>query len=159
MVYGAINEKSEKYYTDLRKVFESIHNKQKEYNWLITDCICYPNNPTTEEMLSKEFCWISGEDLTDLVAKENFQWIWAVLSAFDKTVELSEVLKYNLPYAEGYTGFWKKPLTMQHPLAKVEIVPWDSSLTLIFSNDKEIVTDFKRYFLKSKDLEDYIDSF
>ena len=82
-----------------------------------------------------------------------------MLSAFDKCVNLSEVLKYNLPYADGYRGFWEKPLTMQHPLAKIEIVPWDSTLTLIYSVDKNTVDDFKRYFGKSQDLEEYIDSF
>ena len=159
MVYGAINKNGEENYTNLKKVFDAINNKQLKYNWLITDCICYPDNPKTDEMLSKEYCWLSGEELTDLVTKEEFQWIWAVLSAFDKGVSLSEVLKYNLPYADGYRGFWEKPLTMQHPLAKIEIVPWDSTLTLIYSVDKNTVDDFKRYFGKSQDLEEYIDSF
>lgn len=159
MVYGAISRKDEKYYTDLKKVFASINNKQKEYNWLITDCVCYPSNPKTDEMLSKEYCWITGEDLTDLVTKEKFSWIWAVLSAFDKTVELSDILEYELPYADGYKGFWKKPLTLQHPLAKIEIVPWDSSLVLILSEDKAIVDDFMKCYPKSETLEEYIDSF
>nr|WP_294573825.1 hypothetical protein [uncultured Anaerostipes sp.] len=39
MVYGAMNEKDESWYTQMGKVFEAINNKQKEYNWLITD-IC-----------------------------------------------------------------------------------------------------------------------
>ena len=49
MVYGAINEKGEKYYTYLKKVFDAIDNKQKEYNWLITDCECYPNNQNKDK--------------------------------------------------------------------------------------------------------------
>ena len=28
---------------------------------------------------------------------------------------------------------------MQHPLARIEIVPWDSTLTMIFSDDKGII--------------------
>jgi hypothetical protein len=48
---------------------------------------------------------------------------------------------------------------MQHPLSKLEIVPWDSSLTLIFSENKEIIDDFKNYYPHSQDLEEYIDSF
>lgn len=51
MVYGAINKKGEEYYTNLKKVFDAINNKQLKYNWLITDCICYPDNPKTDEML------------------------------------------------------------------------------------------------------------
>ncbi len=157
MVYGAINEKGEKYYTDLKKVFDAINDKQKEYNWLITDCVCYPNNQEIQELLNKEYCWLSGEELTKIVNHEDFQWIWAVLSGFDKSVELSEVLKYDLPYADGYTGFWKKPLALQHPLSKIEIVPWDGSLTLVLSEEKEIVDSFMESFPYSERLEDYID--
>ena len=82
---------------------------------------------------------LSGKELTEMVNQEDFQWIWAVLSGFDKGIELSEVLKYDLPYADGYTGFWNYPLTLQHPLSKIEIVPWDSSLTLILSEDSMII--------------------
>ena len=156
MIYGAINEKGEVYYTDLKRVFDSIGNRQTEYNWLITDCVCYPDNPKTDAMLSKQYCWISGEDLTSLVHAEDFQWIWAVLCGFDKTVALSEILEYSLPYAEDYEGFWKIPLTMQHPLAKIEIVPWDSLLTLIFSRSKDIIDDFMQYHPQRENLEDYI---
>lgn len=159
MVYGAINENGEPYYTDLKKVFDSIGNIQKQYNWLITDCVCYPLNPLTDVMLRNEYCWISGEKPTDLVNAEEFHWIWAVLSAFDKDISLHDVLRYDLPYADGYDGFWKLPLTMQHPLAKIEIVPWDSSLTLIFCNNKNIINYFRRAFSESENLEDYIRKF
>ena len=157
MVYGAINAKGEKYYTYLKKLFDSIANRQIEYNWLITDSICYPENPETDAMLREDYCWITGEDLTELVAQEDFQWIWAVLSGFDKTVELSDVLKYTLPSAEDYDGFWRKPISMQHPLAKIEIVPWDSSMTMIFSDDKGIIDNFREAYPFSEDIEEYID--
>ena len=65
------------------------------------------------------------------------------------------MLKYDLPYADGYPGFWKNPLTLQHPLAKIEIVPWDSALTLILSEEKEIVDTFRKYFRQSEDLAEY----
>ena len=103
MVYGAINEKGEAYYTDLGRVFDSIGNRQAEYNWFITDCVCYPNHPETAAMLSKPYCWISGEDLTRLVRTENFQWIWAVLCGFDKAITL---IRYLL-VIEGVFYFYR----------------------------------------------------
>lgn len=157
MVYGAINAKGEKYYTYLKKLFNSIDNRQREYSWLITDCVCYPDNPKTDAMLSKDYCWISGEDLTDLIAQEDFQWIWAVLSAFDKSVALEDVLKYDLPRTEDYEGFWGKPISMQHPLARIEIVPWDSTMTMIFSDDKSIIDSFRAWYPFSEDFEEYLD--
>ena len=157
MVYGAVNRKDEKYYTSLKKLFDAINNKQLEYNWLITDCTCYPENPKTDAMLRKDYCWLTGKELTDLVKQEDFQWIWAVLSGFDKSVELSDILKYDLPYAEDYEGFWSKPVSMQHPLAKIEIVPWDSSMTMIFSDDKGIIDSFRAAYPLSEDFEEYIE--
>ena len=157
MVYGAVNRKDEKYYTSLKKLFDAINNKQLEYNWLITDCTCYPENPKTDAMLRKDYCWLTGEELTDLVTQEDFQWIWAVLSGFDKSVELSDVLKHELPYAEDYEGFWSKPVSMQHPLAKIEIVPWDSSMTMIFGDDKGIIDSFRAAYPLSEDFEEYIE--
>lgn len=82
MVYGAIIRQGEKYYTDLGKVFRAIQNEQVDYNWLITDCVCYPQNPEIDQLLAKEYCWLSGEKLTEIVEQESFQWIWAILSGF-----------------------------------------------------------------------------
>ncbi len=64
-------------------------------------------------------------------------------------------MKYPLPYADGYKGFWKRPISLQHPLAEMEIVPWDSSLILLISKDDKIVNDFKSSCPLSKDLENY----
>lgn len=144
MVYGAIVEKGEGHYTDLGKVFKAIENEQIKYNWLITDCVCYPRNPNVEKMLSKEYCWLSGNELTAMVQDEPLQWIWAVLSGFEKEIPLSEALKYQLPYADGYEGFWKNPISIQNPLATIEIVPWDSSLTLILSKEKGQIDNFMK---------------
>ena len=156
MVYGAVNAKGEKYYTYLKKLFDAIGNKQQDFNWLITDCVCYPDNPKTDAMLSKNYCWITGDELTKLVRQEDFQWIWAVLSGFDKTVPLEEVLKYDLPRAEDYNGFWNRPISIQHPLARIEIVPWDSTMTMIFSDDKSIIDRFRAAYPSCEDFEAYL---
>lgn len=157
MIYGAINEKTHNMSKDLEMLFESIGNKQKEYNWLITECVSYPHNDEIARLLDSEYCWLTGEQLTELVKKENFQWIWAVISGFKKNVELQDVLKYDLPFANGYGGFWKKPLTIQHPLAHIEIVPWDGYLTLLFSDDKMIVEEYLQNIKNTIKLEEYIE--
>ena len=155
MVYGAINEKGEKYYTYLPKLFDAIDNAQKNYNWLVTACDCNVQNRVEDECLKQGYCWISGEELTKVVHEHHIQWIWAVLSGFEKDVPLEKVLEYPFPEADGYSGFWHNPITMQHPLAKIEIVPWDSGLTLFFSKDKELVQKFRCGFPQSEDLTAY----
>lgn len=154
MVYGAINEKGENWYTQMSRVFEAINNKQIEYNWLITDIEGVPQN-IEECCIDEGYCWLTGEELTKLVNEEDGQWVWAVLSGFDKNIPLSEILKYPKPYADGYRGFWKNPLSMQHTLATIEIVPWDSSLTLFFSKNSDLVERFLKFFPFSEELSTY----
>ena len=156
MVYGAMNEKDESWYTQMGKVFEAINNKQKEYNWLITD-ICDGAPEKIWELCSNEenFCWLTGEELSKIVEEQDVPWGWAVLSGFDKNISSSEVLLYPQPYADGYKGFWRNPLSIQHPLANLEIVAWDSSSILCFSRNEDIVKDFLNFFPLSKDLAIY----
>lgn len=154
MVYGAINEKGEKWYTQMSKVFHAIKSKQTDYNWLITDADGVPQQ-ISERCCGKSYCWLTGEELSRIVHEDDGQWVWAVLSGFEKGITLSEVLKLPRPYADGYKGFWRSPVSMQHPLAAIEIVPWDSSLTLFFSNQKDLVEDFLDFFPFSEELSGY----
>lgn len=128
---SAILEKGEQYYTYMSKVFSSIENEQLKYNWLITDCECYPEDRSINKIFSKEYIWISGHQLTEIICKEDFQFVWGVFSGFHPNITLEEILKYDLPYANGYKGFWLDNVDIQHKLAEVEIVAWDSSLTLL----------------------------
>ena len=77
--------------------------------------------------------------------------LFAVLSGFEKDITLDEVLSYPLPSAD-YEGFWQLPLSIQHPLATVEIVPFDSSYTLVLSKDEQLISDYRSAFPKSEDL-------
>ena len=125
------------------------------YNWLITNIECYPSDEEISKVLSGEYCWIAGKDLLQLLDKEEFQWIWGVFSAFPKEVELKEVLKYDYPYADGYNGFWKNPITGQHPLAILEIVAWDGSIVLVIAKENEVVDTLMEKNTFAVDLETY----
>ena len=152
MVYGAIDKKGEEFYTFLPKLFDAIDNAQLDYNWLITACDCNRQNKIEAEYRKQGYCWISGKELTEIVSETEIQWIWAVLSGFRKDISLDDVLKHPYPDADGYPEFWHNPLSMQHPLATIEIVPWDSSLTLFFSTDKGMVEKFRAGYPYSEDL-------
>ena len=149
---NAILEKGEHYYTHMSNVFNAIENEQLKYNWLITNCECYPQDRSIAELFSKEYLWISGKQLTEIICKENFQFIWGVFSGFSSEVTLEDVLRYDLPFADGYEGFWKDNVGIQHPLAQVELVAWDSSLTLLISKDDSLIQKFRSNFPLSEDL-------
>lgn len=148
-------EKGEEYYTYLGKIFIGMDNFQKNYNWLISDCETCPKRLGHDIRIhqSGEYAWISGEELTNIIKRDDFQWIWAVLSGFEKHITLEEVRKYDLPYADGYRGFWDENISIQHPLATIELVAWDSSCTLFISKEEMLVNKFRSAFPLSVDLE------
>ena len=124
MIYGAILEKGLEGFTYFKEIFCSLDNFQKDYNWLITDVEAAPFKESHYERITQSgtYAWISGEELTGIIKKDNFQWIWGVLSGFEKCYAKEEILKYDLPYADSQGGFWKTELSVQHPLASVELV-------------------------------------
>ena len=61
--------------------------------------------------------------------------------------------KNKLPENDMYPGFWKNPLTMQHPLSKIEIVAFDASYTIIFTKDFALPEKFKEFYPKAENLE------
>lgn len=75
-----------------------------------------------------------------------------VLTIYKKNISKEKILEYDLPHADGYKGFWENSLSIQHPLASIELVEWDSSEALIFSDNKEIIDSFRKAFPLSEDL-------
>lgn len=100
---GCIIKNDEISIKDICNIIGDVDN----YNWLITNIECYPSDEEIVKILDNEYCWIEGRSLLDLLAKEEFQWIWGVFSAFPKEIRLEEVLKYDYPYADGYKDLGK----------------------------------------------------
>ncbi len=161
MINGAILSKSpdKTHYTYLNKIFQAMNSFQTSYNWLITDCVAYPKNTACADCIAQAvhggWVWLSGEELTMLVKTEDFQWIWAVLSGFDKQIPQKEVLSYPLPQAVDYEGFWKEDLSIQHPLAAVELAAYNSSAVLLLSRESTPIQSFRQAFTHSRDLKEY----
>ena len=152
MIYGTIDERNEKHYTDMNKLFGLLGDTPKRYNWLITDCACNVCNDIWDRQDEHGYCWMSGEELTGYMKTRDIQWLFAVFSGFEKDISLEDILKYPLPYADENPDFWQNPIKMQHSLASVEIVPWDGCLTLFFSKDKELTEIFRNGYPQSEDL-------
>ena len=140
--------------SEIEKVFNCI-KELKNYNWLITDMECYTDDKNLLNVIDNKYCWVQGKDLLKLLKIESSQWIWGVFSAFSKNIELKDVLKYEYPFADGYKGFWKNPLTIQHPLATLEFVIWDGNFILVISEDHKIISDIMKKNNNARDLELY----
>ncbi|PEA04796.1 hypothetical protein [Bacillus cereus] len=144
-------------HTVLASVFDSFQGREKEFNWLITDMEIVAHQ---EEKLIRDYpkmshpiVWIAGEDLSNLIKKYNPQFIWGVLSAFDKSINIDINNLLVEPYANGNEGLWVTSPNIQHPQAKLEIVCWDSYVTLFFSKDEDIDDKFQDYFKSAKKLD------
>jgi len=146
---------------NLKPIFKALNGIYKEFNWLITNYQCFSLNEEHEiyaKVLKEngEPIWITGEELDILVTNdEELYWIWGVLSAFKKEISKEDVLKYDEPWADGYTGFWENPISIQHPLAEIEIVSWDGLLTLFISRDDEHTLLLKEKFYDAQDLKEH----
>ncbi len=142
MTYGVVDRKNHKYYTYMSKVFQAINNAQLQYNWLITDCVCYPQNNDIEKLLDQEYCWLSGDELSAIIEQEDFQWIWGCLCGFSKDITMEDVLKHPLPSAEDYNGYYQNPVSLQprFPLLKLFLVIVRGLLLLVKTKSPLTVT-------------------
>lgn len=62
------------------------------------------------------------------------------------TVE--EVLAYPLPCGDGNAEIWLPEAAIQHPLAQVEMISWDSSYFLLRARSNELIQQFQQAFLR-----------
>ena len=152
---GIVLNKGEKGYSYFKQIFDKISVLSTSYNWLISYPECYPSDKELEKKLQKKYLWVSGKEIKDIFCLEDFQWVWGVLSGFPQNILLEDILKYPLPYADGYLGFWEDPITLQHPLAEIEIVAWDSSCTLCIAKHQLIIDEFLKLYNQADDLEEY----
>lgn len=151
---GCMIDTKEREISIVKDIFQQLSNVG-EYHWLITNIECWPQNEKIKEAFYGEYCWISGKDLLQFLNTEEFMWVWGVFSGFPENTKLEEVLNYDMPYADGYKGFWKNPVSIQHPLAELEIVAWDGRLLLVISKDENIIETIKKKEVSAQDLEKY----
>jgi hypothetical protein len=144
------------YHTDLRRVFAALGGRQREFNWLLTDLelnVYPPSLPYTTAQTPAR--WVSGETLSTIVAEHDVQVIWGVLSGFRPGAQPDLVLVDRYPFADGNEALWQPRVQIQHPLAEVEIVCWDSTATILLSLDDDLTRRFRAYFPEAVDLDEY----
>ena len=149
MVYGAILDTGQEFFTDMHTIMYRLGEVGPHYNWLITDWNCYAYPPE----MQNDSEWKTGPELMEMLNHlPGVQWVWGVFSGFEPHITREQVMQYPTPYADENAGFWTNPLTLQHPLATVEIVAFDSSFVLILSKEKKVYDAFRAAFPLSKDL-------
>ncbi len=136
------------YYTDMSIILNPIKDYLQDYNFLITDIECsdFPDKRLNYE---EDYLFISTCELLDIVNANEIQFIWGVFSAIPKHISLDEILKHELPYSEGVHTF-DEIVEIQHPLAEIEIVAFDSSSVEIICKLGDIIQAFEKEFPKEE---------
>lgn len=156
--FGAIDQGSLRGYTVLCDLLPALESVFLSHNWLVTDCYCNQDNPIWDAEDRDGYCWLTGQELLELAKNDHSQFIGAVFSGFPPNVTREQILEHPLPLWE-HSGYWHTPLHLQHPLANVEMTPWDSTYLLFLSHDEKLVRQFRAAFPKSMDLVEKIRSY
>src|SRR5262245_12696527 len=99
--------------------------------------------------------WIEGSELTTIVNANEIQFMWGVLSGFRPEVMIDLNARDPRPFAEGKRRLWVPEATIQHPLADVEIVCWDSGATLHLTRGDDLRRRFREFFPEAVDLNEH----
>ena len=154
-MFGLIVKETKKgYFTNLKEVLDVVGDLAKTYNWLLSSYTC-SSYPSDKIPFDKDFVWLTGDELVSLLDTHEIQFIWGVFTAYSKDISLDNVLQSPIPFADGYTGFWKPDVTIQNPLSDIEIVSWDNTFLLIIAKSKDIISKFNVEYPNSVDLAEY----
>jgi hypothetical protein len=139
-------------HTNIKLIFDALEGRQREFNWLITEheCYCWPSD---KDIFNQGTVFLSGEELTNIVTQNNIQFVWGILSAFDKSTDIDI---NNLSVIPTFDGEWKyggENIQTQHPLAIAEIICVDSSYTIFLSKDEDLSNKFLRHYSDAQDLQ------
>ena len=150
-MYGAIVNEQHSLY----EIFQALGDIADDYNWLVTEFAVYhwgKRRDFFEDLRNREYLWLDGVSLREILQEDDFFTEWCVVSGFKKDVLPEAVLTYPLPYADCNPGFWIDDPALQNPLAELEIVEFDGSECFILSRDAEYAERFKRAFEDAYDL-------
>ena len=62
-------------HTFLGRVFAALEGRQRDYDFLLAGVEACPTLPE-HAFVNHGPVWLSGEELTAMVRREDFQWIW-----------------------------------------------------------------------------------
>ncbi|MES2060612.1 MAG: hypothetical protein V4456_01745 [Bacteroidota bacterium] len=130
------------FHTHLDIIIAPIKADIISYNWILSDLeINYLKDlPVNHE---DEYFILSPTEFEKMLGKD-VQIIWGVIIAVPMGIKI-EILDDKFPYSEGNDLAWQNG-NIQYPDGKIEIICFDSSLTIVKFADKPLSDKFKAYF-------------
>jgi hypothetical protein len=113
------------YFTDMKTTLDAAEIKTTDFEWYVSDL----ETNYALDALPASTGWMSGQQLEEVLATPDLQFIWAIFSAFPRGTKF-EVAEE--PSADGNPQYWLNAnLKPQLPGALFEVVSWDGSAILL----------------------------
>lgn len=142
--------------TDLGRLLPAIRQQVEKLTWVISNLQCLhiggliPTVAEWEEQMEHHYSYtiVSGKMLYDTMADTDIQVVWGVFcGVMGNVLDLS---KDEVPYADGNRELWTKPEAFQLAASEIEIVCFDSDVTLVKFRDENIGRQFLEVFSDGK---------
>ncbi|WP_462265131.1 hypothetical protein [Mucilaginibacter sp.] len=141
------------YHTNLKAVLAPIIDDLDGFNWLLADLeYMYWDKGNLPINMDDDYFILSATQFRQVV-EANMQMIWGILLGIPSDCSIV-VDEDNLPYVEGNPVVWKNS-NLQHPEARIEIVSFDSSYTMVKFKDEVLSDKFRAYFPEAVELEKF----
>jgi len=139
-----------RYHTYLKEILKPIIDDIGDLDWLVSglDYIAFTdaNMPINFE---EDHFILSNEQFMQLLDID-IQFLFGVFLAIPSNIKI-HVDTDHLPYADLNKLVWKKG-NFQHPDAKIELICFDSSSTIVKFKDESLSMKFHKYFEEALEL-------
>ena len=126
-------------HTDIFSILNILESEVMSRYWLLSDWQGnhFPKGYTE----SYETITVKGSELLSNIDKD-FQLLWGVLSGSKQLFNPDD----EIPYAETNKEIWEPYYTIQNKASDIEIIAWDSSYTLITSENEMVLQRLVEYY-------------
>jgi len=132
------------YFTNVGRILHAAGLDARNFDWYVSDV---ETNIDVPDLLAGGR-WLSGEELTQILAIDRLQFIWGVFSAVPKG---ARCLVEAEPFVDGNKAYWSAgEIRPQLPGALFEVSCWDSSATVLVGLSDEQAAAFRRSFPQAK---------
>ncbi len=154
---GLILNEQTKYVTFLCPIFDSIgYDVIRNLNWRVTCVECGGSSAFTYSFANSKATWLSGDQLVEEVKNNpNVQLWWGLLQGFPNSVSEDDVKNEPAADIQNDSEIWINPVSMRSTKSVIEIEAFDSSMTIVISNDKGVLEKLRRSFPLSELLSEY----
>ncbi|PWJ33503.1 hypothetical protein [Sediminitomix flava] len=150
------NTNQVEFHSDLNNLISPFKEKFKSLNWLVAeqDYLILDSSDskfTNKINLDSDFFQFDGHELLDILEGHNIQFNWGIFCGM--TNRLNYIREEDLPFADGNSRIWSHPDEFFYSNSEIEIICFDSSLTVLKFRDHKIEESWRRVFTDAKKLE------